>query len=654
MLRAGAWRPAGAAGRSARGPGRRPRAGARSPPRPARSRRGSGRPPRDARARSSRRPPAGHQLGPARCSERRRTRERSTTRPAPADATAELVELGEPEALGALDDHQRRLGRRRRRPRPPSCPRARRGRRRGSGPSPRPARRPSCGRGRARPGAARAARAETLGLGRGATRTSSAGRRRLVAVVGVGRRGRCAARRRTCGGRRPPRRGRAPTCRRGPSGRRIPVRIGIRPSGGVRRSETSRSAYRTWPRVRGIGVAVMSRTCGAPPPAFASSAPRCSTPKRCCSSTTASARSANATPSWSSACVPTTTAAWPVGDGLERLARPGRAQRAGQQGHREPEVRRAGRRASPRAGGRAGRSARAARPGARSSATTASAQAATAVLPEPTSPWSRRSIGTWPREVGRGSSSIAVSLVGGELDGPVPSLRESAAIERVADRAVDRVVDDGAAAPAIGPRWRRRPTMPDLEREQLVEGEPAQRRVPRLERRRVVGAPRAPRRCPASVASRRGSRRAGTPGRRGRPRSRASRMADPQAGRRHARRSAGRRARSARRGGGRRGVRRAGTPGPRRRPRPSRCLSLAATRRARRPAATRRSMNRRPNQVASAVAGLVVEVRRSCAGPAAGTSARPGSSRTVTRALTDVPSSRPHQLGERRSSRRSS
>ena len=46
------------------------------------------------------------------------------------------------------------------------------------------------------------------------------------------------------------------------SGRRMPVRIGTRPAGAVRRVDTSRSAYRTWPSVRGIGVAVISRTCG--------------------------------------------------------------------------------------------------------------------------------------------------------------------------------------------------------------------------------------------------------------------------------------------------------------------------------------------------------------------------------------------------------
>ena len=94
-------------------------------------------------------------------------------------------------------------------------------------------------------------------------------------------------------------------------GRLTPVWIATRPAGGVRRSETSRSAYSTWPSVRGIGVAVISRTCGERPPAFASSAPRWSTPKRCCSSMMTRPRSANETASWMSAWVPTTTSAWP-------------------------------------------------------------------------------------------------------------------------------------------------------------------------------------------------------------------------------------------------------------------------------------------------------------------------------------------------------
>ena len=45
----------------------------------------------------------------------------------------------------------------------------------------------------------------------------------------------------------------------------MPVPIASRPDGGVRRFETSRSAYRTWPSVRGIGVAVISSTCGEEP-----------------------------------------------------------------------------------------------------------------------------------------------------------------------------------------------------------------------------------------------------------------------------------------------------------------------------------------------------------------------------------------------------
>ena len=65
-----------------------------------------------------------------------------------------------------------------------------------------------------------------------------------------------------------------------------------------------------------LGVAVMCRTCGERPSA---SAERCSTPKRCCSSTTATARSANSTSRWIRACVP--TASWASPDAiLPRMA----------------------------------------------------------------------------------------------------------------------------------------------------------------------------------------------------------------------------------------------------------------------------------------------------------------------------------------------
>ena len=87
-------------------------------------------------------------------------------------------------------------------------------------------------------------------------------------------------------------------------------------------SETSRSAYRTWPSVRGIGVAVMSRTCGArPPPAFASSWPRCSTPNRCCSSMTDDAEPRERHPLLDQRVRPDDDRRHARGDELERVAR---------------------------------------------------------------------------------------------------------------------------------------------------------------------------------------------------------------------------------------------------------------------------------------------------------------------------------------------
>ena len=64
--------------------------------------------------------------------------------------------------------------------------------------------------------------------------------------------------------------------------------------------------------VLGIGVAVMTSTCGRLSAALARSASRCSTPNRCCSSMTTRPRSANWTCSSSSACVPITIPASPV------------------------------------------------------------------------------------------------------------------------------------------------------------------------------------------------------------------------------------------------------------------------------------------------------------------------------------------------------
>jgi hypothetical protein len=69
----------------------------------------------------------------------------------------------------------------------------------------------------------------------------------------------------------------------------------------VRIVETSRSPKTVIATVRGIGVAVSTSTCGAVP--FARRVSRCSTPKRCCSSTTTS-RGRRTSSTLSRACVP--------------------------------------------------------------------------------------------------------------------------------------------------------------------------------------------------------------------------------------------------------------------------------------------------------------------------------------------------------------
>ena len=114
----GATRPgAGRCGPSGRCSSSCPRRAARGRPRPARSRRSTRRAPRAAGC-------------------RRRARRRGVVTsqhcepwPPAADAAAQLVELGDAEAVGVEDHHHRRVGRRRRRPRSPSWRRARRARR---------------------------------------------------------------------------------------------------------------------------------------------------------------------------------------------------------------------------------------------------------------------------------------------------------------------------------------------------------------------------------------------------------------------------------------------------------------------------------------------------------------------------------------------
>ena len=101
------------------------------------------------------------------------------------------------------------------------------------------------------------------------------------------------------------------------------VAIGERPAGSSASVETSRSPNTVIATVRGIGVAVITSTCGREPAALSRSASRCSTPNLCCSSMTTSPRSANCTRSSSRACVPMRMPASPVNasDSAERRAR---------------------------------------------------------------------------------------------------------------------------------------------------------------------------------------------------------------------------------------------------------------------------------------------------------------------------------------------
>src|SRR3989344_4298632 len=81
------------------------------------------------------------------------------------------------------------------------------------------------------------------------------------------------------------------------------VLIRCLPSGISSRYDISKSPYNVRATVRGIGVAVIVRRWGFLP--LFLMIPRCSTPKRCCSSITMKPRLSNLIFSYSTACVPT-------------------------------------------------------------------------------------------------------------------------------------------------------------------------------------------------------------------------------------------------------------------------------------------------------------------------------------------------------------
>ncbi len=92
---------------------------------------------------------------------------------------------------------------------------------------------------------------------------------------------------------------------------RCRVYIGFLPGGSSSITLTSRSPYIVMASVRGMGVAVMTRICGGLV-LFAHSFALCATPKRCCSSMTASPSRENCTVSSMTACVPTSMSISPA------------------------------------------------------------------------------------------------------------------------------------------------------------------------------------------------------------------------------------------------------------------------------------------------------------------------------------------------------
>ena len=170
---------------------------------------------------------------------------------------------------------------------------------------------------------------------------------------------------------------------------------------------TSRSANSVIARVRGIGVALIMSMCGSsasPSGLLSASLPRrarrWATPKRCCSSMIARPSRAKRTCSSITACVPTTSAASPEATCSSIAARalplrlPVSQATVMPSGASQPTsfFRCCSARIS------VGAISAHCQP---ASMTTAAASAATTVLPEPTSPCSRRCIGIDARQVGR-------------------------------------------------------------------------------------------------------------------------------------------------------------------------------------------------------------------------------------------------------------
>ena len=270
--------------------------------------------------------------------------------PAP-DAAAELVQLRQPEGLRALDDHDRGVRARRRPPRSPWW-------RRGAGCVP----------------ATKSAIAASFcagGIWPWTRPATSAPERERSAVEAV-------PRRRSARRSRIPRPAGRPSRPAGPRRWRrrrcsttSPVRpeeisavsTGWRPGGFSSRTERSMSPYCASVRLRGIGVAVITRMSAAAP--LSPRSIRWRTPKRCCSSTTASRRSRKATSFWNSAWVPTRIADLARGERRQLAGALGAVVAAGQDRRAARPRPRPAAGARADAGGRGSRSAPSAPPARR-------------------------------------------------------------------------------------------------------------------------------------------------------------------------------------------------------------------------------------------------------------------------------------------------
>ena len=290
--------------------------------------------------------------------------------------------------------------------------------------------------------------------------------------------------------RRPPRPGPCATCPRARPGGGSRSGSATRPAGAVRSVETSRSAYSTWPSVRGMGVAVISRTCGwrpgPPSPRARHAAPRRSgaaRPRR-----RARGPRTRRSPGGARAC-PRRPAPARSRSPRSALRRPFAVERAGQQRDGDAEVleqRRDGREVLAGEQVRRGEHRRLA---ARRAPPPRAPTPPPRSCPSPTSPWTSRSIGVGRAEV-VADLGDGLHLVGRERD-RVAQLARERGLERVAD---------GRVAPPRPPRSAQRgPARATAGAPPCPTGAPAARRTrgggarrPGPRSRAGSGPPRAP------------------------------------------------------------------------------------------------------------------------------------------------------------------